>query len=131
LSESAEPPDRPKHSRSLLGFYIAVGILAALVGLGVALAPAARFQYHSWRHRTERDPQGKSLKWLADYAARRHLDRAAVKRLLGPPLDERPNYLTYRLKPCPLDSAPLIGYFIMLEGDKVLEVQPWPGVGIR
>jgi hypothetical protein len=129
VTEPASPPTKP--ARSLTGFYLALGAVAALVALGVWLMPVAQFQYHSWKHRTAQDPNGKSLAWLADCSVRRHLDRAAIKRLLGEPVQERPDCLLYRLNPCPLDSAPLMGYWILLDNDRASEVQPWAGVGIR
>ena len=129
MPDAGDQPAQP--GRSLVGFYIALGVVAVLVGLGVWLAPVAQFHYHARKHQRAQDPEGKSLGWLADYAAHRRLDRAAIKQLLGQPVQERPDCLLYRLNPCPLDSAPLLGYWILLKDDRAFEVQPWPGVGIR
>jgi hypothetical protein len=49
MPELADQP--PKRERSLLGFYIAVGVVAALVGLGTLLFKPLRTQYAIYRVR--------------------------------------------------------------------------------
>jgi hypothetical protein len=46
MPETGEQPPSPPRGRSLTGFYIAVGVLAALIALGAALWKPLRAWYH-------------------------------------------------------------------------------------
>ena len=51
-----DPADQPaRHGRSLVGFYVALGVVAVLVGLGVLLYQPLRLRYAI--HRVEHAPQ--------------------------------------------------------------------------
>lgn len=113
----------------LKGLVGSAALVAVLLG-AFFLAPVVQLRYHAWRYRTERDHDGSSLKWVAEYAVRRRMERTAIEQLLGKDGGDRPDYLTYSLKPTPFSSAPLIGYFILLKDGRASEVQPWPGAGI-
>jgi len=76
LAETLDAPvyEPPKRNRSLTGFYIGLGIVATLVGLGVVLYPHLRLQYaiHQVRSATRTDDRGAG-EWveLVSEAARR------------------------------------------------------------
>jgi hypothetical protein len=127
-----EPADQPaKHGRSLKGFYITLGVIAALVSLGVALTPMARLQYHAWKYRTLRDSEGNSLKWVVSYAVQHHLDRTAITRLLGKPDFEGYDQLLYMRNPfVSLGPAPLLyGYQVMTKDNMAFESHPLDKLG--
>ena len=108
MTEPAELPAATRRDKSLLGFYVAMGVVAGLVALGVLLAPLAQLHYHARRYRTAKDVSGESLGWVARYAADRHLDRAAIERLLGKPTLEKPDRLFY-LRSCVAYDGPAPG----------------------
>jgi hypothetical protein len=51
MPESTEPPVPDQRGRSLTGFYIALGVVAALVGLGAWLWTPARIWYYERQFR--------------------------------------------------------------------------------
>jgi hypothetical protein len=92
VSDPAKQPASPRRERSLLGFYIAMAIAAALFGLGVWLYRPLRLRYAIYR--VETAPMASSLssswhkmdiadKWLLEVrdAARRG-DRRAIGVIL-------------------------------------------------
>jgi hypothetical protein len=70
MPEAAEQPTEARRGRSLAGFYIAVGIVAALFGLGVALRKPLTLGYAIHRVQSDRptEPSGIGLRvrdrWL-------------------------------------------------------------------
>jgi hypothetical protein len=85
-----EPADQPaKHGRSLTGFYVALGVVAALVGLGVCLHKPIRTRYAIYMVRNtahgpeDQIPEG-WMEWVnltVEAAARG--DRSAMDALIS------------------------------------------------
>ncbi len=70
--QPAKRPLAPKQGKSLLGFYIALGVVAALVGLGVWLWAPMRTRYRDWQVSTSTHKKGSahvSVQSADDYLA--------------------------------------------------------------
>ncbi|GAG45813.1 unnamed protein product, partial [marine sediment metagenome] len=74
---------------------MASAALAAVLLGAVFLTPAARLHYHAWRWRSGRDPQLKSLRFVAQHVLDNELDREAIIGLLGEPVRNEPGLVTY------------------------------------
>jgi hypothetical protein len=125
VTSPSSQPQVPRKGRSLTGFYIGLGVVALLLGLGVWLAPVVQPHYHSWKFRTGDDHNGKHLAWAVDHLASRNVAASAALALLGKP-DRRivAEYDMSKVLPYfnyDLDGQYAIGYLLVVQDGRVVQ----------
>jgi hypothetical protein len=139
MTSPSAPTSKP--TRSLLGFYIGLGVVAVTVGLVVWLAPTGRLHYHAWRYQKTRSLD--HFMYVANVAISQRMSKESVTALLGRPAGEGVDedsvyYIAYSTCDQPrsnpdtgfLDSMPIFDDWRLKLGDgHVVRIEPFNEVG--